>query len=331
MDYRALSKKLTAITTGLFFGAEMTALTGIAFFTLFSSTVVAQTMPKTTRVLPGFAQDFLEKPFPTSVKNTEKASKPSLEKTSEKTFDKTSDMTAKNIFSVEGKQKGFPMRQLSFGYVSAQLTPYLEDSFDVFFFVNTEVDKILGQSKDQFVQAQHMKVIVKKQLNQPLFIRDYKNQIIGLTENAEIWPIIPVTTGPGRPYIYTFSGIFRFNFDRSQRMMQADPSRTKPSAEMSYSTYIDYVYDNGRESGVALHGDPDEQSLGKKQDSWGCVQMSFQNAKKVHQFLMSPEMWSKNLPEFNRRSTFPQLREFGGQVITKPGIRALLITFEGYK
>lgn len=238
---------------------------------------------------------------------------------------------AQSVISVVDSHKPAPMQRLNFENVSAQLTPFLEQSFDAFFFVNTQQDAILGQSKNKFVQSQHMKVIVKKQMNLPLFIRDNKNVIIGLTDNAEVWPIIPVTTGPGRPYIYTFSGIFRFNYDRSQRMMSIDPSRTKANAEMSYSTYLDYVYSNGRESGVALHGDPDESSLGKKRDSWGCVQMSYGNAKKVHQFLMDPQMWSLNLPEFNRRSTFPQLREFDGRIINKPGIRALLITFEGYR
>lgn len=237
---------------------------------------------------------------------------------------------AQSVFSVAESRQGYPMRRMPFKFIASQLTPYLEENFDAFFLVNTAVDESLINIKKQAVPAQHMKVIVKKQSNLPLFIRDKHNNIIGLTDNAEVWPLIPVTTGPGRPYIYTFSGIFRFNHEKTQRMMLANPNRTQPTADMSYATYIDYVYESGRESGVAVHGDPDESSLGIKRDSWGCVQASYSNAKKIHKFLMSPTMWSDNLPEFNRRSTLPQLREFDGQIIKKPGIKALLVTFEGY-
>lgn len=240
------------------------------------------------------------------------------------TIDPQEILEARRQFENEGLiQTTVPQSLWTYETVVKNLSLYLEQQFAAFFLVNT--DDNISANKLKFVQAQHMQVIVKKDPSKPLFVRNSAGVIVGYGDNADLWSPIPCSTGPGRPYILTYSGIFRFNHIRSKARLFTDPG-----AAMSYSMYLDFVYSSGREAGLAIHGNINTEPLGKFRDSQGCVQTSYEDAKKVHLFLMSKEMWSETIPEFNRRERLPNFYMENGVPRSRPGIKALMINFNGY-
>lgn len=234
-------------------------------------------------------------------------------------------------YRVQFEREGFyrtseiPQTMWSFEEVTSQLSLEVETIFNTFCLVNTEIN--IEVSKDYFVPAQQMLVVEKIDSSLPVFKRDGRNVITGLTANARAWPKILVSTGPGSPYIFTYSGIFRFNDRRMKSHL-----RTDPGAAMSYSSYLDFEYTTGREAGLAIHGNIYVEPLGKWRASHGCVQVTFEDARKVYKHLTSAQMWSDNLPKFDRRKRIPTfVRNSAGQIFAQPGIKGLLINFQGYK
>lgn len=217
-----------------------------------------------------------------------------------------------------------PQDLWTFEQVMPMLSPFLETSFDAFVIVNTAI--VPRTQEFDWVPAQRMQVVQRKGPG-PVFERT-NGVVSGVDkENSVSWDLIPVSTGPGRPYILTYSGIFRFNHERSK-----SHHYTHPDAGMSYSTYLDFEYDTGRESGLAIHGTPNRSTVGKERDSQGCVAVYFEDAKKINEFLMSPSMWSNKIPAFNRRRRQPTLIPgVAGVPATRPGINALFVIFNGYR
>lgn len=220
----------------------------------------------------------------------------------------------------------YNLKYYSFEAVMSRLSPFLESKFDMFFLANTDVR---GSSSD-FVPFQHMKVIRKKDSSLPAFQRDANGRITALSDNAEIWGLIPVSSGRGAPVLLTYSGIFRFNHLVSRERIGTNEN---PELSMSWSTYIDFVYNTGREARVAIHGTPSRNHhlLGNSRASEGCLRVLPQTAKKVRDLLLSSDMWSASLPEFDREEQLPGQDLMSGNVPQRAGIKALAIFFNGYK
>jgi hypothetical protein len=210
--------------------------------------------------------------------------------------------------------------------VLSRLSPFIESSFEMFFLVNTGT----GGNESDFVPFQHIKVVRKIDSSLPAFTRDENGKITGLSENAEIWATIPISSGRGSPHILTYSGIFRFNHIESKKRIGSNESSEAP---MSYSNYIDFIYNTGVEARVAIHGTParNHHLLGKSRASEGCMRVLPKTAKLIRETLLSPAMYSETLPAFDRRSQLPSADLMEGRVQNRPGVKALLAIFNGYQ
>lgn len=217
------------------------------------------------------------------------------------------------------------LKYWTFEQVVPYLSLYLESKFDMFFFVNTDTK---GGSED-FVPFQHIKVVRRTKAGAALFERNERGIVTGLTPEAEIWDEIPISSGKGSPYLLTYSGIFRFNHIESRKRIGTNES---PEAHMSYSMYIDYVYNSGREARVAIHGTPSRNHhlLGKARASEGCMRVLPSTARTIRNLLLSPQMWSEDLPAFVRTSQLPTPEVMKGQAPLRPGVKALVVIFNGF-
>jgi hypothetical protein len=231
-------------------------------------------------------------------------------------------------FTVKGdwiQAASYNLKYYTFEIVMAHLSPFLESRFEMFFLANTDVR---GSTSD-FVRHQHLKVIRKKEASLPAFQRDASGRITGLSENAEVWDLIPISSGRGAPVLLTYSGIFRFNHIVSRERVGTNENT---EANMSWSTYIDYVYNTGREARVAIHGTPtrNHHLLGVSRASEGCLRVLPKAARKIRDLLLSPQMWASDLPEFDRRAQLPSAVLRDGNVAERAGIKALALFFNGY-
>ncbi|MCC6138884.1 MAG: L,D-transpeptidase [Bdellovibrionaceae bacterium] len=217
---------------------------------------------------------------------------------------------------------------LTFSDVISSLTPYLESQFDTFIIGNTATE---GASTD-LVPFQHVRVLHKKDKTQPLFLRT-EGVVTGIHFNnvesiAGVPDLVPISSGkPGNNGIRTFSGIFRVSTKRSKSHLS-----TGKEAPMSYAVYIDARYTGGRESGIAIHGTPtrNHKLLGVSRASHGCLRTLPIIAKEIYTHVMSPEMWSEELPKFDKFENFPSEEVMSGQTGTEPGTRTLFIIFNGH-
>lgn len=219
-----------------------------------------------------------------------------------------------------------------FEKVTSYLSPFLEQSFDIFVFVNTNQ----GSDANAFVPSQKMKIVRRTVPNTNLFNRDVGGRINALnplTKDALIWKYIGVSTGIGSPHIFTYSGLFRLNTRLSK-----DRHFTSWDAYMSYSSYIDYVYNTGIEAHVAIHGTPHFSGardnwalLGNHRASEGCCRVHPSEAVQINElFIYDESIWSDSLPKFDRNSPLPSQALMNGNVTAERGPKVLVVFFQGY-
>jgi hypothetical protein len=225
----------------------------------------------------------------------------------------------------------YGLQLLPYETVITHLSPFLESAFDMFFLANSATES----TPADFIPHQHMKVI-RRVSPGPLFDRDANGIITGITNNAEIYlgfdkeELFKISSGAGGNHILTYSGIFRFNHAESKKRIGSNESF---NAHMSYSMYVDVLYNTGVEARVAIHGTParNYHLLGNSRASEGCLRVRPENAKQIRTLLLDQQMWSEDLPEFDRRAQLPSQELRDGKVKYRPGVKALLITFNGYK
>lgn len=195
--------------------------------------------------------------------------------------------------------------------LSQSLTPQLEAFYDVFLLINTD-DTFNNQLHFQAarVPKQHVRVVVKKNRGtmdpaDNVFLRDSYGKIVGIDETKvdtavpelstlNVMPkdlshysppgvsyLVPSTTGGGG-FMKTVNGLYLVNERRS-----ASHRNVNPQAPMSYQTYIDTKYHDGRESGIAIHGTPSRAraKLGGIRGSHGCARVHPEHAKAISNFV----------------------------------------------
>ncbi len=219
-----------------------------------------------------------------------------------------------------------------FEKVSAYISPFLEQSFDFFAFVNTNQ----GADADQFLPSQNMKIVRRASPGTAVFNRDHSGRIVAakpLVNDTLVWKHVGVSTGKGPPHIYTYSGIFRLNVGLSKAR-----HFTSWDAFMSCSSYIDYVYDSGVEAHVAIHGTPHYSGgrdswalLGNHRASEGCCRVHPSEAIEINkQFIFEEANWSDAVPKFDRNSPLPSAALMQGNVPMERGPKVMVILFQGY-
>ena len=131
---------------------------------------------------------------------------------------------------------------------------------------------------------------------------------------------------PANLMIRSYSGIFRANHLRSRRNFAPDPD-----APMSWSIYIDHVYPDGREAGLAVHGTPfDYELFGHERSSHGCIRTHPEFAKRNFPKAMSSALTDDALPDWPRSFVQPSAEAQSGRGGTRPGQRVLIILFDGF-
>ncbi len=195
--------------------------------------------------------------------------------------------------------------------LSESLTPQLEAFYDVFLLINTD-DSYSSQVhlRAARVPKQHVRVVVKKNRGtmdpaDNIFLRDSSGKIVGIDETKidvavpelsslneipkdlrhyqqmNVPYLVPSTTGGGA-YMKTVNGLYLVNEERS-----ASHRNVNPQAPMSYQTYINTRYRDGRESGIAIHGTPSKlrSRLGVSRGSHGCARVHPEHAKAISNYV----------------------------------------------
>ena len=197
--------------------------------------------------------------------------------------------------------------------LSQSLTPQLEAYYDVFLLVNTDDSRqsVMFQMNETHVPKQHVRVVVKKNKGNMnpadnVFIRDPAGRIIGIDEakidnnvpeladlnkipsdisaryqHLNVPYLVPSTTGSANA-MKTVNGLYLVNLPRS-----ASHRSTNPQAGMSFQTYIDTTYRDGRESGIAIHGTPSRlrSLLGVSRGSHGCARVHPDHARVISNYV----------------------------------------------
>ncbi|MCB0406723.1 MAG: L,D-transpeptidase [Bdellovibrionales bacterium] len=223
----------------------------------------------------------------------------------------------------------------SFEQVAQVITPEVEEAFDLFIFANVSYEK--NGSPNDFITSQSMMVFKKPYSNQQIFNRDIQNQIIpynpvsasalGASDHHPAIPGLPanirISSGAshfGHKYVDTFSGVFRVNSSKSKTH--------RYQKGMYDALYVDIVYPSGKSSGIAIHG-TDKDQYGKlgQQASHGCIRVHQMHSKILYSYVMSENLFDPELLDFGRTHRLPPgpLRD------TRPGQRALMIFFYGYR
>ena len=219
----------------------------------------------------------------------------------------------------------------SFSTVMAHMSPYLEESFDVFLLVNTAQ----GGSDNVLVPSQHM-LVLERSGAADVFSRDAGGTINGAARTALQIGLFPVSSGQAaQGSILTFSGIYRVDAVDSRGGLA-----TGIDAPMSYALYIDHTYSGGRDSGVAVHGTPRANYgfLGNQRKSHGCVRTRHDIAKMLYTKLMpesgspfsSSAYWESDLASFDILHQLPDEAEQGPGGPRRGGLKALIVLFNGY-
>lgn len=221
-----------------------------------------------------------------------------------------------------------PKQFLPLAQVLGTISPFLEERFDTFVLANTAE----GGDQDRIIPAQHLRVLHRAP-GASAFLRSETGQIVGINE-AGLQPIpgipalVPISSGQQGPgSIRTFSGVFRLNLEATKSKLA-----TSPEAPMSFSTYIDFIYENGQASGVAMHGTPsaNHRWLGRRRASHGCLRTYPAIARALRAHLMRPERFASDLPRFFQREILPNAAVQSGQSGIRPGVKVLYIVFNGY-
>lgn len=217
----------------------------------------------------------------------------------------------------------------TFEEVMATFSTYLESQFDTVIIANTANNGSVAE----IIPFQHLRVLNKKEVSKPLFIRNTAGQVVGIDETnlstfEGLPALVPVSSGKsGDGGIRTFSGIFPINMEKTKNGSKS----TNKEAAMSHSTYVRTFY-SGRASGVAIHGTPTNKHkyLGVRRDSHGCLRTYPAYAKIINSHVLSADMYSEAIPQFARSENLPNLSVQAGTSGTMEGSKTLIIMFDGY-
>jgi hypothetical protein len=183
-----------------------------------------------------------------------------------------------------------------------------------------------------------------------IFIRNSRGQIIGVNESKlnkdipmleglnETPPdiagryhrynksyLVPSTTGSA-DHKKTSNGIYLVNEKRSDSHLA-----TSVEAPMSFQTYIDTVYADGQESGIAIHGTPTRfhHLLGTKRASHGCARVHPTHAKIIRNFMESLQQRPVPKPKWKEWVSFEsQPSPLAPEKVMR--IPVLFVIFNGY-
>ncbi len=245
----------------------------------------------------------------------------------------------------------------SFEVISQSISEELEDSYDMFIFINTEEGPTQLRA---FIPNQHMLVVKKNPNSKKVFLRNDQGVITGLVSGTQqLSDLIPsnVLSDPSPPafgfpfdwdglqvlpistgtlyHMPTFSGVFQINWSRSQTMYTGD--ETQP---MSHSLYVGYYYhdsskpsdqwtEDTREqvSYVAVHGTPKPNwaSLGRSRASHGCARVRAPIMNAIYDVVDNLPL--KNVIELDWDHELPRINKSPSLKKQKP---VLFLIFNGY-
>ena len=240
--------------------------------------------------------------------------------------------------------------------LSQSLTPQLEAFYDVFLLVNTDdtFQSVPFSMNAVRIPKQHVRVVVKKNRGtmdpaDNFFVRDSFGKIAGIDESKvdsavpelaglNVIPkdiadhykhlnvpyLIPSTTG-GANYMKTVNGLYLVNIQRT-----ATHRSTNPQAGMSFQTYIDTTYRDGRESGIAIHGTPSKLRplLGFSRGSHGCARVHPEHARLISDYVRA--LPKRQVPKLNWKNwlSFDAQPAIAGDMTLN--VPVMFILFNGY-
>ena len=218
--------------------------------------------------------------------------------------------------------------------------------------------------------AQHLTIIRRINSGQPIFKRDAQNNVTDFNfDNIQLATLqkndvnkidfksspvfnrqsdlnststtyIPVSTGTrAGSSILTFSGIFRINEARTNTKRKSSNTINDP---MQNSVYINTEYNDGTESGVALHGTPSRfwNQLGENQSSHGCVRLQTNFSAWNQNLLFDKKQNGELTPRaellsdvhlWNRRDLYPPTEKNFKTLPTGKKLKVLVVLFDGYQ
>lgn len=258
-----------------------------------------------------------------------------------------------------------------FETVIKNLHSVVENETDIIYFVNTSMQKNYCHKLSLFsLPPQHLTIIRRINPNLPLLKRDSQNNVVDFNfDNIQLAELkknelnkidfskspvfnrlsnlnststtyIPVSTGTrAGSSILTFSGIFRINEIRTNAKRKSSNTTNDP---MQNSVYINTEYNDGTESGVALHGTPSRfwNQLGENQSSHGCVRLQTNFSLWNQSLLFDKKQTGELIPRaellgdvhlWNRRDLYPPNENNFKSLPTGKKLKVLVILFDGYQ
>lgn len=247
--------------------------------------------------------------------------------------------------------------RMPFEKVVAELSECMESEFDMIIVANTAAS---GQGINSLPAAQRIKYVRRAVPGSgvPLFQRRNDGMILDFNRSGvesgavvtqeELIPMVQskfgdaandilaksfdkqgnILTSSGRGGnngILTFSGLFRLN-----------PNKPEFGKGMIHNMYVKYQYanDNGevvRDTGLAIHGTPVIQNLGKR-DSHGCLRIHPKLANVWRDFVYKSKTFKHDqVLNMNTVSALPTDDVKSCQSGRSPGYRVLLMIFDGYQ
>lgn len=257
-----------------------------------------------------------------------------------------------------------------FNEIIQGLHPEVERETDIVYLVNTSDSRNhCTDLKTLSIPNQHMILLKRVSASRPLFDRNDSGQIIGINaDGAQVAALakrdgivdaastpqfkylhemtdndsayIPVSSGiPNGNKILTYSGIFRVNEERTNRMRKSTNTTSDP---MQWSVYIDGAYDNsGNEARLALHGTSKNYwyLLGKQRASSGCIRLQSDFSRWNQALLFDKAANGELVPKaefsgpvkvWNRKLHLPPVGQKFEQLSTGHRLRVLIIFVDGY-
>lgn len=258
-----------------------------------------------------------------------------------------------------------------FEEVISHLHESVENEADIIYLVNTYDKSTSCKNNDIYsIPSQHLMILKRESSKQSLFQRNQSGQISSFNPNGvqfaslsvdknrinyKVMPefkslsqlsnisdttYVPISSGlySGKK-IQSFSGIFRINEVRTNSHRKSTNTISDP---MQYSVYINAEYDDGKESGLALHGTSQNfwNLLGKQRASSGCIRLQSDLSRWNQNLLFAkssdgqlvgrPEL-SDSIHVWNRRDLYPPDQKSYSALMKAKKLKVLVIMFDGYK
>ncbi|MFP3944033.1 MAG: L,D-transpeptidase [Alphaproteobacteria bacterium] len=194
-------------------------------------------------------------------------------------------------------------RHLPLQRIHRLVRPELFDYFDLFLYVNKAA---------RGASAQHM--YIYERLPNGKFVLRHR----WLTSTGRELQERYFTTTP--------TGIYKLDADRFHEYWE---SRAWDGVPMPWTMFVDFAYDSGRMSGIAIHGTNSLSRLGSRA-SGGCIRLAMKNARLLFNVIQS--YFAGAVPEFawddlrgHTSRTGELRRDEDGDLVMENGYRVLLI------